>query len=410
MNCTKPRVSPSSPPLLQLMTKCRLALVLAVIWATRAGAVYAPVPEEDLGQTFTVNLVSGVYHDSNIFGGATDEISSLVYRVAPSLAVNSSVSAQTFLSAGYDFTYDYVQDRPQNTDLLSHNFHVRLAHAFSERSTLDLNEAYAIAQNPESLLAGVPLNTDQSFKSNLFNAIFTGGLTQRLGFTFKGRSTIFNYDLANLAALLNRHEVLLGVSGDYAVSAATKLSGEYRFQDVAYRTGGAAKDKQSHYFLGGLDYAPSEKVSLSVRLGWENRQRSGAADEDAPYAEVIGRYAYGEHSYVSAGYIHAVEENSNVDAYTDTQVDRFFINLQHAFTAQTTGSLFYDLEPSTLNGRAGVSPDRSETIQRTGLAVTYQPRRHWTVSATADFDLTQSDDPNRDQQRNRIGLDVRYAF
>ena len=376
----------------------------------RLWAVYAPIPEEELGKSFTVRVGGGAFHDSNIFGGATDETSSMVYRFAPSLNFNSSISAQTFLSASYNLTFDRVVDRPLNEDLISHLMSVRLAHAFSERTTIHVTNSYTIAENPESLLAGIPLNTDQSFDSNQFNLIFDSGINERLGYNFKGRSSTFAFVLPNLASQLDRSETLVGLSLNYSLSETAKVLGEFRYLDVAYDAGGNLKDKTSSYFLGGYDYNPTEKTSVSVRLGLEQRRRSGAPDADYPYAEITGRYAYGKKSFVSAGFIYATEESSSVTLYTDIQVNRFFVSVQHALTAQITGSVFYNAEPSTLNGRAGVSPDRDETTQRGGLALTYQPRRNWLVAATVDFDSTASDDNNRDLDRRRIGIDARYTF
>ena len=150
--------------------------------------------------------------------------------------------------------------------------------------------------------------------------------------------------------------------------------------------------------------------SLSLRGGLEQRNRSGAPDDTAPRAEFTARYEYGERSYLAAGYISAIEEISNVQQYTDIQVHRFFVNLQHALSAQTTGSLFYNVEPSELLGRPGVSPDGDEVTQRLGAALTWQPRRGWMVSGSIDVDVTDSDDPFRDLDRTRIGVDVRYSF
>ncbi len=390
--------------------KRNVALFLTSLAALPAWAVYAPIPEEDLGQTVAVQIGGGIYHDDNIFGAATGAVSSMVYRFSPSIDFNASVTAQTFFSASYDLNYDYVVDRPLNTDLFSHRFSARVAHAFNRDSTIDVTGTYSINENPESLLAGLPLNTDQSFKNNQIDLVFISKINERLGYTFKGRSSIYAFDLNTLAAQLDRDETLFGLSLDYAVSEATKLIGEFRYQDVAYDTAGNTKDKNSYYYLGGLDYAPSEKTSVSLRFGFEQRYRSGAPNADAPYAEITGRYAYGEKSFLSAGYIRATEENSNVALYTDIEVNRFFVTVQHAVTAQVTGSLFYNVEPSTLNGRPGVSPDRDETTQRAGLAMSYQPRRHWLVSGTFDYDHTDSDDANRDLDRTRVGLDVRYTF
>ena len=61
-------------------------------------------------------------------------------------------------------------------------------------------------------------------------------------------------------------------------------------------------------------------------------------------------------------------------------------------------------------GRPGLSPDRDEVTQRLGAALTWQPQKGWMVSGSIDLDVTDSDDPFRDLDRTRIGIDVRYSF
>lgn len=392
-----------------MLKRCK-NLIPLVIGVGSLGAVYAPIPEEELGKALVFRVGGGLYHDSNIFGSSTGERDSMVYRFAPSVDYNASVTDQTFLSASYDLTFDHVEDRPANTDLISHVFGLRVAHSYNPDSIIDVTETFTVSENPESLLPGLPLNTDQSFKSNQLDATYTGKAGERVGYTLKGRSLLYAYDLNSLAQQLDRHELLVGASVDYAVSEATKLSGEYRFQDVAYDAGGAVKDKRSHFLLAGLDYAPSEQLSLSARAGLEQRDRSGAPDDDAPRAEVMARYAYGEKSFISGGYMFVIEEISNVILYTDIEVHRFFVNVQHAFSPNTIGSVFYNVEPSTLLGRPGVSGDQDETTQRFGTALTFRPKVGWTISGTFDIDVTDSGDPFRDLDRTRIGLNVSYAF
>ena len=67
-------------------------------------------------------------------------------------------------------------------------------------------------------------------------------------------------------------------------------------------------------------------------------------------------------------------------------------------------------EPSTLQGRRSISPDRDETTVRLGLALTYVARRNWAITATADFDDVSSDDVSRGMDRTRYGVSARYQF
>jgi Putative beta-barrel porin 2 len=394
----------------QLMQLPRALLTFLFAGALPLGAVYAPIPEPEQGKVFSVTLKAGAYRDSNIFGSVTGAIDSMVYSVSPTLSLNASLSQQTFLSGRYKLALDRIEDRPGDNTLDSHEATVRLAHAFRPGTTIDITESYTIARNPESLLAGISLNTDQSFQRNQVDGRFEHTLNPKFAATVKARSILFSYDNDGLAESLDRAETLLGLTGVYALLPETKVAAEYRFQDVAYDTGGATKDKDSHFLLVGIDYAPGPKLTASARVGAEFRSRSGEAGQDSPYLELSAKYDYGEENFLSAGYVYTLEETSNVALYTDTQVHRVFANVQHALTPSLVGSGSINFEPSTLQGRRGISPDRDETTVRFGLALTYVAQRNWSVSATVDLDDVSSDDVSRGLERSRYGVSARYQF
>jgi hypothetical protein len=372
-------------------------------------AVYAPIPEPEQGRALAFRLSGSVSHDSNLFGAPTNAIESFVFSVRPSLAYNNSLSDQTFLSLGYELSLEHMPDRPTKQDLASHTLRGRLAHQFSTASSIDLSDDYEVAENPQSLLAGVPLNTDQSYRRNELNARYVTTAGRKLGLVLKYRNADTAYDNANLAAQLDRLEQLLGVEGSLAFLPETKLIGEYRFQTIAYDTTGALKDKRSHFALGGVDYAAGEKWVLSVRGGAEDRVRDGEQDTTAPYAELSARYAYAKDSFLAGGYAHALEEPSDVMRFTDTRVNRFFANVQHRISALIAVSSSVTYEPSVLQGRRGVA-DVDERVLRIGLGVTWALRPSASLALTYDVDQIDSDDAARDQSRQRTGLSMRVVF
>jgi hypothetical protein len=373
-------------------------------------AVYAPIPEEEQGRGFSARVTGGVLHDSNIFGSATNEIDSLVYHVSPTLAFNASVTPRTFVSARYRLLLEHMEDRPGDRTLDSHEASVRFAHAFRPDTTLDITESYQALKNPESLLAGVPINTDQSFKRNQLDGRFDTKLNPRLVVTAKARATNYAFDNDSLASDLDRDEWLLGAAAAYSLLPETSAVAELRYQDIGYDTNGAAKDKDSRFLLVGLNYDPTQKLSARLRLGWEGRRRRGEPGKDAPYAEASVKYDYGEASFVSGGYSYALEETSNLDLYTDTQVHRLFVNVQHFLSPVVAVSTSLNVEPAVLQGRRGVSPNQDEDTVRAGLALTYVGRRNWSVSATYDYDRVTSDDVSRELKRTRVGVSARFAF
>lgn len=387
----------------------RISALLALV-PCLAFAVYAPIPEQDQGKAFTVRLGASVYHDSNIFGAASGEISSMVYSVNPSIAYNGSVDDQTFMTLSYDLNIDHIVDRPSKKDLTSHNFTGRYAHSFDSASNLDLSDTYQISKNPQSLLNGVAQNTDQSFKMNQFNARYNTSLNEKTQLAVKFRNTMLSYDLASLANLLDRVDNLAGLEVSFAMLPETKVVGEYRYQKISYDNVGALRDKTSNFFLTGVDYNPSTQATLSARVGLEDRNRSGAADSNAGYLELSTRYAYGEGSYVSGGYVYTIEEPSDVVNYTDSNVSRFFVNLQHKLSPMLAASTSLTWEPSTLQGRSGVHADIDETTTRLGFALSWTPNRNWVIAASYDVDRISSDDANREQNRDRVGVSARFTF
>ena len=377
--------------------------------AVPAWAVYAPIPEQEQGKEWTVTLNAGLSHDSNIFGSQTGAISSMVYEFAPKIAFNASLSDQTFASASYGLTIDHYDNRPGDKTLDSHDLAAQLDHAFSTVTTVHFTDGYSIVRNPQSLLSGVTLNTDQSFKRNAFDARFETNLAPQFGAAMKFQAVNYAYDDNTLATELDHAEYLYGLSGTYDVLPELKAVGEFRHSDILYDNGGSTKDKHSEFLIGGVDYEVAKKLTASGRLGYEWRRRSGEDNAQAPYVQLSLKYDYDLQSFVSAGYVYTFEENSDVTNYNDTKVNRLFLNVQHAFSPLLVASGSVDYEPSQLQGRRGVA-NADETTTRFGLALTYLPAKNWRITASHDYDNISSDVPARGQNRERTGLSATYTY
>jgi hypothetical protein len=391
------------------MKSLRVAVIAGLVGISPLRAVYAPIPAQEQGKDLTVSLRAGLSHDSNIFGAATNEVDSFVWEVAPRIAYNASLTAQTFLSAAYGLRLDYFDDRPGDKSLDSHDALLRLAHSFSPSTSLDINDLFTVARNPESLLAGVPLNTDQSYRRNQLDGRWTTGLTAKVGLTVKARSINYHYRNASLGRGLDRTENLYGLSGDFALLPEFKLVGEYRHQDVYYRKLGETKNKNSDFLMGGLDYAIAQKLTLSGRLGAEWRDRAAERDTTAPYVELSGKYDYAPASFFAGGYGYTLDETSDTARFTDAKIHRLFANVQHRVTALITASGSFTYEPSRLLGRRG-QVNIDETTTRFGAALSYLPSKNWVIAATYDYDRVSSDDPVRKMRRNRVGVSASYSF
>lgn len=391
--------------------KFTYALIVGSLFAAlSARAVYAPIPEQQQGKNLTVSVRTGLGYDSNIFGGATDEISSSVWELSPRITYNTSLTDQTFLSASYGLTLNQFENRPGDKLLDSHDLTLRVAHAFTSSRVLDVSETFMIARNPESLLNGVPLNADQSFKRNQIDGRFETSITPKIGAQVKARSVVQRYRNAVLGRSLDHTENLYGIAGDFAILPEAKGVVEFRHLDVFYRKeGDELKNKSSDYVMAGMDYEVAKKLMVSSRVGAEWRRRAAAENTTSPYVELSGKYDYAEQSFLTGGYAYTFDESSDTVRFTDQKVRRMFVNVQHSISALVVGSVSVNYEPAVLQGRLG-QPNLDETTTRVGGALSYLPTRNWIVSVSYDFDRVQSDDQVRSVKRRRFGVSAAYTF
>jgi hypothetical protein len=371
--------------------------------------VYAPIPVQQQGKDLTISLETGVTYNSNIFGAATDPIGSLVYEVSPDITFNSSLSEQSFLTASFHPTLDYFDNRPGDKTLYSQALDAKLAHALSRTSVFDISDAYSSDHNPEALLNGVPVNTDQSLQSNEFDTRYTFAPVEKLGMAVKVRSVYYDYTDPILGDELNRYENLYGLEFDYTLLPDLKAAGEYRHQDIDYTTDPGDNNKHSDFLMAGFDYAAAPQMTASLRLGAEYRRRAGLSDETSPYAEFSAKYDYAKGSFVSVGYVYALEETSDPVHFSDEKTNRIFVNIQHAFTALIVGSASMDYEPARLVGRPGQA-DIEEDTTHAGAALSYLPTKNWTVSASYDYDFVDSQLSFRGMNRSRFGLSATVVY
>jgi hypothetical protein len=254
------------------------------------------------------------------------------------------------------------------------------------------------------------VNSDQTLQSNEFDARYTLSPTEKMGMVFKARSAYYDYTNPALGGELNRFENLYGIEATYTLLPDLKAAGEYRHQDVDYSNNPSSDNKHSDFLMAGFDYQAGPKLSASLRLGGEFRHREGGLpDETSPYAELSFKYDYDKNSFISAGYTYSLEETSDPLHYSDENLNRMFVNIQHSFSALIVGSVSMDYEPAHLNGLPAV-PSIQEDGTHAGAALTYLPTKSWTVTAAYDYDFVDSGVASRGMNRSRVSLSTRVLF
>jgi hypothetical protein len=372
-------------------------------------AVYAPVPEFEQGKAWSVAAHSGFSHDSNLFGSADSEVSSFVETFGVRLAFNASLDARSFLSAAYSPSVDHYESRPGRRTLDSHQFSLRLARTFSPGSSLDFSDSFERTRNPQSLLNGLPLNTDQSGRRNQLDLRATAAVGPRDSLLLKYRNLNYWFDDGALAQALDRREGLLGLVLSHELRQDTHASLEYRFQDIAYSHQGGYKDKRSHFLLVGGDVRLGTGLQVGARAGFEDRSRSGEPGTTAPSAELTLKYEYARGSFVSGGMSLSLEESSDLDRFTDARMRRYFVNVQHSLTALISLSASLSYEPAEYLGR-GLQRNIDESTLRSGTALNWQPTKNWILSLAWDYDRVWSYYHFRELERRRSSLSGDYSF
>jgi len=381
-----------------------------------ARAVYAPIPDQEQGKDFSLSLMSGISYNTNIFGASSGAVGSFDFVVSPKIVFNASVSDQTFFSATFQPSLDYLPSRPGEKALYSQIVDARVAHSFSKTSVLDVTDAFSYDQNPEAILSGQPVNTDQTLLSNQIDGRYSFAPLENLGIVLKARSAYFDYTNELLSSELNRFENLYGLEFDYKMLPELKAAGEYRHQDVDYQHDPDNNNKHSDFLMAGFDYSAGPQTTASVRLGAEYRHREGGLpDETTPYAELSLKYDYAKGSYVSVGYSYDIEESSDPLLFSDENVNKIFANIQHAFTPLVVGSASIDYEPARLNGLPAkngnpAQADIDEDSTHAGVALTYLPAKNWRLVASYDYDLVDSGLSDRSLNRSRVGVSATVNF
>ncbi len=301
-------------------------------------------------------------------------------------------------------------NRPSDDTLINNILGINVYHSFAPNINFQIDDTLSLIDNPESLLVGV-LQSNQSLNQNLFNVRLNADFSEKHGAVFKYRNTNFAYDDNGLAELLDRNQHLIGVEGNFNHTPLMTFVGEFRYQDINYDQSGLEKNSDSIFFLGGINYNPDEKIDIRGRFGVEDRDRISSSDNTSFYGEFTGSYRYQEESFLSAGVTYDIRETSNPLNFTDDEVLSLFINAQHTFSGAFTisGSVLYNAS-ELLQRDPTAGPNVEDDTVRVGFGLTYKPSDNLAIIIDYDFDNTTSDDPVREENRHRVGINFRYTF
>lgn len=397
--------------------------------ATQAFAVYAPIPEVEQLNDFTVTISANVGYDSNYNSLPDKTIGGVDYKAEGSAFVSISPSIKYNKLFRNEDTHLKVWLTPEGFNYFSRdperfwniNTGAELTHKFSDELSLKVAEIFSYTESPQTNETGVGFaQNEQNRWENQIGGDLAWDVDEESSLTFKYRNNLVRYTEDVLADQYDRAENMFGLEYGYKYSPKTTLLGEYRLRMVDYDEAGDVKDSESHFFLVGADKRLTEAWTVGGRVGAEVRNQNymgltGPTDETSttPYVELASTYVYdsskGRDSLLRAGVSYRVDESPDFSSYENEDMFTVFGNLQHALRSDLVGSASVSYNYGTLNG-IGAIDDANESLVRFGLALTWDLNDRWAAIGAYDLDYVRSDIDIRDEVRHRFTLGMRYTF
>jgi len=427
------------------MKRIVASVSLVAVGITSASAYPPGLAGVDASKTWSVSAtLRGFYDDNYAYGYSNQqERDSFGFNIAPSVQFNLPLE-QAYLGLRYLYSGKYFEDRSSDAWDHSHQVDFRFNHAFTERYSLDLDNSFIVAQEPELLDNGVPYRTEGDNIRNRARLLASAQLTRQLGLQLGYNNVYWNYDhdevttvsgqfqRASLSGLLDRVEHLIISNLRWqALPETTALIG-YNLgithylgdQQIAWlnpilRTGpvySEDRDNISHYIYAGVNHAFLRNASASLKLGathidYDNDRVN--RDNWIPYVDVSASYGYARGGNVQIGFVHSFYPTDVVAPFggriTGSQESSTVYGLiSHQLTPKLVaiGNIRY--QDSTFDG--GLYGDQADQFFSAGINLTYQINRFLSCEAGYNFDRLNSDIPGRSYDRNRVYIGVTATY
>ncbi|EEF57308.1 hypothetical protein, partial [Pedosphaera parvula] len=199
----------------------------------------------------------GFYDDNyNTQPNGSLRVGSYGFEVRPAITFNLPLD-QTTLSLSYVYDLKWFEARVSGNTDQSHDVEIFLNHNFSPRYSLDFENSFVIAQEPEVIdrSLSVPTRTNGSNLRNNGAFNFHAEVTELLGLVLGYSNTFYDYAENNQnqnpfdvnpsrSALLDRIEHLVSLNSRWHVLPETTAIFGYQFGAVDYLSGQSIAVKQ----------------------------------------------------------------------------------------------------------------------------------------------------------------------
>lgn len=366
----------------------------------------------------------GFYDDNYTTLPSNQGDESFGYEVRPSVSLNLPMD-QTFFGASYEYSLRYYESRPDDKIDQSHRFDLRLDHDFSERYKVELNNSFAVTQEPE-VGGATPLRTEGDNIRNIASIDFTAQLTELLATEIGYANSFFDYEqdgVGSRSAVLDRMEHAAHLDLRWQALPETDGILGYQFgfvdftssDDISTGFDADIRNSRSHRIYVGADHRFNPQLNGSIRVGGQYTDYYRQDESNvSPYADANLTYQYSRGSYVQVGAKHSRNRTdvATFDAKNEVTVDQestsIYGSLNHKITPNLIGSLLVQGQRSTFEG--GGSDGDVEYLLLSGINLAYHFNPHFLAEAGYNFDRLDSDISNRSYTRNRVYIGIRATY
>jgi hypothetical protein len=417
---------------------------LVAVGAASVQAAYTPgLTSLEQSKPWAVSVGVRGFYDDNMFSrpsdsGAKEE--SFGVSVNPSVALNFALD-RTLISFGYSYDFRWFEARKTNEADHIQQAKLRIAHAFSERLSIDLWDRFIYAQEGAVAVdAGpitVPGRSDGDYFRNIAHAGLDAGATERLGFSFSYRNEIWDFENSGFnsySARLDRMEHLGTIEANWEFTPSTSGLIGYKYGDVGSRSNsqidvpgvGAVdakeRDRRTHSVYAGVEHDFSQQLSGGLRAGVQfvdfhraNVLSANGYDDSAtiPFIDGVLAWNYNPGSSLKLGVVNTMNSTDVAAALSQNSV-AVYLDLTHRITPEWTFGGILLFQNSTFEG--GLYDGDNEQFFMAGVNIDYLITQNLSAEAGYSFDLLNSDIEDvfgndlRAFSRNRVYVGLRARF
>lgn len=300
-----------------------------------------------------------------------------------------------------------VDSAPKESDI-NGSFNLVLSHQVSPRMRFSSAANIAYLSGPDTTRRYTPIDGGDT------SPYYNGNI--RLEMEYRWRPRLSTSHFYNLAGTIyeaptstsgNSLYHTFGNSVNYQLSPRTTLVAEYRYEISTLEN--QDLETSSHYLLAGFNYALSNRLNMTLRVGEQLRSSSNlAGTASSPHFEGSLSYIYGNNSVISWSNWYGLEASSY--SASEEYVYRTGLIINHALTARISALASMDYSYRKLDGmNLSYGGEKKQTVNLT-LGLQYVVSRPLKLSLTYTRTQLLSDDEYEEYSGDKIFMDAAYAF